>query len=73
MGFNKKIVPNIEKAREYAKDPVWLERTIKADALIGPTESIDYIHQQWDILVNSKKQSKILNDNTHQNDQSLLD
>jgi hypothetical protein len=44
MGFNKKYVrPLDELKKELEENPERLKYYIKADALIGPSESIQYI------------------------------
>jgi hypothetical protein len=48
MGFNKRILPKIDKLKEYYyNDPDTYIRGIKkVDALIGPMESIDWIQNK---------------------------
>jgi hypothetical protein len=45
MGFNKRILPKIDKLKEiYNMDPdSYIKGIIKTDALIGPMESIEWI------------------------------
>jgi len=52
MGFNKLIIPKVDSLKEellrkgneqFFKD--WARRYVKADAVIGPSESIDFIKQ----------------------------
>ena len=48
MGFNKRILPKIDKLKEYYyNDPEsYIKGIIKTDALIGSMESIDWINDR---------------------------
>jgi hypothetical protein len=48
MGFNKKILPELDTLKEWFDyDSESLIRSVyKADALIGPSESIEWIQQK---------------------------
>jgi hypothetical protein len=48
MGFNKKILPELEKLKEwYERDKDSLMRSIiNSDALIGPEESITWVKEK---------------------------
>jgi hypothetical protein len=48
MGFNKRILPKVDKLEEiYKQDPDGYIRGIKkVDALIGPMDSIDWVHKK---------------------------
>ena len=52
MGFNKLFLPEVEDLKQQLKDygneafgKRWRTRDIKADAIIGPNESMDFIKQ----------------------------
>lgn len=48
MGFNKRIIPNLERLEKiYNEDPdSYIRGIIKADALIGPIESIKWVDEK---------------------------
>ncbi len=48
MGFNKRILPKIDKLKEYYyNDPdTYIRGIIKVDAMIGSMESIDWINNK---------------------------
>ena len=53
MGFNKRFVPEldvlIERRKNYSSDEEFLSAVVgKSDALIGSSESIDYLDQIYD-------------------------
>lgn len=48
MGFNKKILPDLETLKEwFERDSESLIRSVmKADALMGPYKSVEWIEQK---------------------------
>jgi hypothetical protein len=55
MSFNKKYLPSLEELKEHLeKYPDNLKYYFKADALIGPSESIDYIDKLWKLQEKAK-------------------
>ena len=48
MGFNKRILPKIDKLKDYYyNDPEsYIRGIIKVDAMIGSMESIDWINDR---------------------------
>jgi len=60
MSFNKKYLPSLEELKEHLeKYPETLSFYFKADALIGPPESIDYIDKLWKL----REEAKLKNSN----------
>jgi hypothetical protein len=59
MGFNKRFVPEldvlIERRKNYSSDEEFLSAVVgKSDALIGSSESIDYLDQIYDNIKKEK-------------------
>jgi len=48
MGFNKKTLPSLRELKDMLRaNPALVNYDWGADALIGPSESIDYIEHLW--------------------------
>lgn len=59
MGFNKRFVPELdvlmERRKNYSSDEEFLSAVVgKSDALIGSSESIDYLDQIHDNIKKEK-------------------
>ena len=59
MGFNKRLVPEldvlVERRKNYSSDEEFLSAVVgKSDALIGSSESIDYLDQIYDNIKKEK-------------------
>jgi hypothetical protein len=59
MGFNKRFVPELdvlmERRKNYSSDEEFLSAVVgKSDALIGSSESIDYLDQIYDNIKKEK-------------------
>jgi len=55
MSFNKKYVRSLDELKEeLEKYPDHLRYYVNADALIGPSESIDYIEKMWKLQEKAK-------------------
>jgi hypothetical protein len=59
MGFNKRFVPEldvlVERRKNYSSDEEFLSAVVgKSDALIGSSESIDYLDQIYDNIKKEK-------------------
>ena len=49
MGFNKKYLPPLQELKQrLADNPEAVKYYWNADALIGPSESVDYIQHLWE-------------------------
>jgi hypothetical protein len=58
MGFNKKYLPSLEEIKKKEeKDPEYIRHLAKADALIGPTDSMDYVEAAIAALKEKEKES----------------
>ena len=60
MGFNKRILPNIDKVKEvYNMDPdSYIKGIIKTDSLIGPMESINWVEKKIKEYYDKRKSIK---------------
>lgn len=65
MGFNKLFLPEVDRLKEQLKEKgneeferFWTRRYMKADALIGPEESMDFIKQFLNRQYNDTSTSK---------------
>jgi len=60
MGFNKRILPKIDRLKKiYNEDPEsYIRGIIKTDALIGPMESIDWINKKVKEHYDKRKSTK---------------
>jgi hypothetical protein len=46
MGFNKKILPSLEEFKKRVEEnPDYLFYIKKADAIIGPPDTVDYLYE----------------------------
>lgn len=52
MGFNKLMLPEVEQLKEHLKEKgnlefgkYWYRRFMKSDAIVGPTESHEFLKQ----------------------------
>lgn len=66
MGFNKLFIPEIDDLKEQLKRKgneeftrFWERRYFKADALIGPAESMDFLKQFLDREYNYRNNNQI--------------
>lgn len=56
MGFNKKYLPSLEEFKKILENnPDYIKYCWKADALIGPSETLNYIDEEWKKLQEKKK------------------
>jgi|LakMenEpi03Aug12_release.lakeMendotaPanAssembly.Ray.scaffolds.fasta_scaffold3023437_1 hypothetical protein len=55
MGFNKKYLRSLESVKEeLEKTPDSINYYMRADAFIGPKESVDYIYEFWESYKKNK-------------------
>jgi hypothetical protein len=55
MGFNKKYLRSLESVKEeLEKTPDNINYYMRADAFIGPKESVDYIYEFWESYKKNK-------------------
>jgi hypothetical protein len=48
MGFNKKYLPSLEEFKKILENnPDYIKYCWKADALIGPKETLDFIEEEY--------------------------
>jgi hypothetical protein len=65
MGFNKKILPPLDEFKERLREnPSLLEQLSKADAILGPIETITYLKQLWNNTPESIEKAKVINENS---------
>jgi hypothetical protein len=64
MGFNKLFIPELETLKERLKEmgneefgKLWVSRYLKADAIIGPADSMDFIKQFINMEHNDSKKA----------------
>jgi hypothetical protein len=60
MSFNKKSLPEIEDLKKLLKkDPSYLELIMKADMIIGSSESMKYFEEQVALRQAAKHDTKV--------------